>query len=319
MKNLNQALSANSAANAEDVMATKIFLRNQGHYIPPEWGISQFPDRAMFDALKAFQKSQGLKVDGVMKPEGETETAIKEQAQKLQSMGRNGDTILAHITPAEAQLLHDITDGGSINPETGLPEFFFGDFFGGLTDSFSSIGTSLSDSFSSFGDSLSSFGDSFSDGFSDAFKPDTSLSDTQKKIGELDSLASSDAYKSIDAKFQPGAAANAGNFGSVMDNLKPREMSVPKSTPQIALNTKSGQTHVGAAQQAQNLKIMKQQEIQQKIVQSQATKALATPLATNRQLLQSLSPVFPSAMNGSARKLGLSRPKIRTKDRRITN
>ena len=124
MKNLNRTLSANSNANAEDVMATKIFLCNQGHYIPPEWGISQFPDRAMFDAIKAFQNSQGLKVDGVMKPEGETETAIKSQAQKLQSMGRNGDTILAHITPAEAQLLHDVTDGGSINPETGLPDFF---------------------------------------------------------------------------------------------------------------------------------------------------------------------------------------------------
>ncbi|PCI41772.1 MAG: hypothetical protein COB46_02305, partial [Rhodospirillaceae bacterium] len=79
----------------------------------------------------------------------------------MQSKGRNGDTILAHISPAEAQLLHDVTDGGSINPETGLPEFFFGDFFGGLSDSFSSIGTSLSDSFSSFGDSMSSFGDSF--------------------------------------------------------------------------------------------------------------------------------------------------------------
>jgi len=156
MKHLNQTLSANSSAHPQDVVATKLFLRHQGHYTPPEWGISQFPDRSMFDAIKAFQKSQGLKVDGVMNPEGETETAIKAEAQKLQSLGRNGDTILAHITPAEAQLLNDVTDGGSINPDTGLPEFFIGDFFSGLSDSFSSIGTSLSDSFSSIGDSFSS-------------------------------------------------------------------------------------------------------------------------------------------------------------------
>lgn len=32
MKNLNNTLSANSAANAEDVMATKIFLCNQVHF-----------------------------------------------------------------------------------------------------------------------------------------------------------------------------------------------------------------------------------------------------------------------------------------------
>ena len=74
---------------------------------------------------------------------------------------------MAHINPAEAKLLNDVTDGGSINPDTGLPEFFFGDFFSGLSDSFSSIGTSMSDSFSSIGDSMSSFGDSFSSGLSD--------------------------------------------------------------------------------------------------------------------------------------------------------
>ena len=191
MKHLNQALAANSAANAEDVVATKLFLRHQGHYAPPEWGISQFPDRALFDAIKAFQQSQGLKVDGVMNPEGETETAIKSQAQQLQSKGRNGDTILAHINPAEAQLLNDITDGGSINPDTGLPEFFFGDFFSGLSDSFSSIGTSMSDSFSSIGDSMSSFGDSFSSGLSD--------------IGN--SVSSN-----LDSTFGTGFSGQVGNF-----------------------------------------------------------------------------------------------------------
>jgi len=275
MKNLNSTLSSNSAANAEDVIATKIFLRNQGHYTPPEWGISQFPDRAMFDALKAFQKSQGLKVDGVMMPEGETETAIKAQAQKLQSKGRNGDTILAHISPAEAQLLHDVTDGGSINPETGLPEFFFGDFFGGLSDSFSSIGTSISDSFSSFGDSMSSFGDSFSSGlseigdnisssFSDTFGSD-SLGDTMQNSG-LDKISEglttpldTGLGKGLGDTLASSKIPETSNFGGVMDNLKPSEASLPKSTPKIDLNPKPGQTHVSAAQQARNVKAMNQQ------------------------------------------------------------
>jgi len=35
------------------------------------------------------------------------------------ALGRNGETLLAHITPAEARLLDAVTDGGSINPQPG--------------------------------------------------------------------------------------------------------------------------------------------------------------------------------------------------------
>ncbi|MBF0250113.1 MAG: hypothetical protein HQL35_05710 [Alphaproteobacteria bacterium] len=49
--------------------------------------------------------------------------------------------------------LHKVTDGGTINPETGLPEFFdFSGMFSGLGESFSNFGTSLSNNFSSIGD-----------------------------------------------------------------------------------------------------------------------------------------------------------------------
>ena len=64
-----------------------------------------------------------------MKPSGESENAsqnIQAQALNLQALGQGGNTLLAHITPAEAQLLHNVTDGGSINPKTGLMEFRYG-------------------------------------------------------------------------------------------------------------------------------------------------------------------------------------------------
>mgnify|MGYP005986918789 CR=1 FL=1 len=48
---------------------------------------------------------------------------IREMAALLRGMGRGGDTILAHINPQEAMLLDAVTDGGSINPVTGMPEF----------------------------------------------------------------------------------------------------------------------------------------------------------------------------------------------------
>jgi hypothetical protein len=54
-------------------------------------------------------------------------------AQQLQSQGRGGDTILAHITPEEAQLLESRGGSGTINPDTGLPEFgFFSDLWRGF-------------------------------------------------------------------------------------------------------------------------------------------------------------------------------------------
>ena len=52
-----------------------------------------------------------------MPPEGFAQGGIA-------SLGRNGDTMLAHITPDEAAMLRRRGGSGSINPKTGLPEFF---------------------------------------------------------------------------------------------------------------------------------------------------------------------------------------------------
>jgi hypothetical protein len=48
-------------------------------------------------------------------------------AQLLQKMGRKGDKILAHITPKEAKKLKKEGGAGTINPATGLPEFYDGE------------------------------------------------------------------------------------------------------------------------------------------------------------------------------------------------
>lgn len=126
-------LAANASANPLDVLKIKSALGVLGHYEAPEWGLSEFPEPSLFQAIQTFQRQHKPQVDGVMKPGGPTEdslrvslspnqtdTALYATARTLQSMGRNGDTILAHLTPGEAQLLDRITDGASINPATGL-------------------------------------------------------------------------------------------------------------------------------------------------------------------------------------------------------
>jgi hypothetical protein len=61
---------------------------------------------------------------------------LKPIAKAIASYGRNGDTMLAHITPAEARMLKRRGGSGTINPVTGLPEFF-------LKKAFKSIGRAV--------------------------------------------------------------------------------------------------------------------------------------------------------------------------------
>lgn len=49
---------------------------------------------------------------------------LAQAAESLRQQGRGGDTILAHINPGEAALLKRMGGAGTLNPATGLPEFF---------------------------------------------------------------------------------------------------------------------------------------------------------------------------------------------------
>jgi hypothetical protein len=59
---------------------------------------------------------------------------LKALAQELQNKGRGGDTILAHINPEEARMLKAMGGSGTINPDTGLPEFIIKKVFKGAGD-----------------------------------------------------------------------------------------------------------------------------------------------------------------------------------------
>lgn len=51
---------------------------------------------------------------------------LKSLARELPKHGRYGDSIVAHINPQEAALLKALGGSGTINPTTGLPEFWGG-------------------------------------------------------------------------------------------------------------------------------------------------------------------------------------------------
>lgn len=71
---------------------------------------------------------------------------LLDNAQKLASMGRYGDTMLAHINPEEAMLLKALGGSGTINPRTGLPEFNW------FSDAWKNIKSGISEASSAVGD-----------------------------------------------------------------------------------------------------------------------------------------------------------------------
>lgn len=65
--------------DTEDVLSVKNKLKGFGYYQEPEWGITNFADKQMFDGIRKFQTANKLKIDGIMKPEGETEVKVNER------------------------------------------------------------------------------------------------------------------------------------------------------------------------------------------------------------------------------------------------
>jgi hypothetical protein len=63
----------------------------------------------------------------LLKASIEDTSDLKKIAQRLAQKGRGGDSMLVHITPKEAGMLKEAGGAGSINPDTGLMEFYDGD------------------------------------------------------------------------------------------------------------------------------------------------------------------------------------------------
>jgi hypothetical protein len=113
-------------ANPEEYPESRAAYIAEG--VPEELLPEQF-DPAYFAALNIALDQLYSNQSEQMEPEVPTFAQggiinVKNIARELSGMGRNGDTMLAHITPMEARMLRRRGGSGTINPETGLPEFF---------------------------------------------------------------------------------------------------------------------------------------------------------------------------------------------------
>jgi hypothetical protein len=91
----------------------------------------------------------GMAPMGMMPPQGFARGGIAEAARMVANSGRRGDTMLAHITPSEARMLMARGGSGTINPRTGLPEFFLKSVFKAVGKTFKRVGKALKKALSS--------------------------------------------------------------------------------------------------------------------------------------------------------------------------
>lgn len=91
--------------------------------LPPEY----IP--AFFEILSAIVDDAMNKASG---PRTSEQGFAKGGIAQLAKAGRNGDTMLAHLSPKSAATLKRMGGSGTINPKTGLPEYFLGGIFKGI-------------------------------------------------------------------------------------------------------------------------------------------------------------------------------------------
>ncbi len=111
---LSSTISPFNDTQPDDVIKIKSALAQTGHYQVPDFGITPYPDTPMIDGIKKFQKDNGLKVDGVMKPQGPTEMALGNQASSISTVNPFATNQEQPKTPKPKP--------SKIDPLTGLPE-----------------------------------------------------------------------------------------------------------------------------------------------------------------------------------------------------
>jgi hypothetical protein len=85
MFKLNSRLSADSRVDINDSGIVKTALRSLGYYkVENEDDFTPYVDSQLFGSIKKFQKDEKLKVDGIINPDGETHSRLKENIKRTE-------------------------------------------------------------------------------------------------------------------------------------------------------------------------------------------------------------------------------------------
>ncbi len=73
---INDSIGMDYNHNLNDVFQVKKALKDLGHFKTPGYGLTAYPDMPLFDGIRSYQRTKGLAVDGVIKPNGPTAAEI---------------------------------------------------------------------------------------------------------------------------------------------------------------------------------------------------------------------------------------------------
>lgn len=125
-EDLPQIVSALEATLRDPATYPQMIARFQDEgFIDPGDLPSEFDPEVVVALLIAFYLLEDQLRAPAAGAQGFARGGLAVAAEKLRRAGRDGDTILAHINPAEARMLKAAGGSGTINPVTGLPEFRF--------------------------------------------------------------------------------------------------------------------------------------------------------------------------------------------------
>ena len=80
---LKTTIGRENNVDLNDVRRVKKALRYSGYFETPSYGLTDYPDEPLFEAIEKFQTDNGLHRDGIMKPTGETATTLGERLAKV--------------------------------------------------------------------------------------------------------------------------------------------------------------------------------------------------------------------------------------------
>ncbi len=90
---LDGTVSRTTMLNRDDVVKSKIALRELGYYDIPDYGLTDISDEAMFDGIKEFQKDKGLFTDSTMQPGGETQKELNKALPEKNPFNSKEDVV----------------------------------------------------------------------------------------------------------------------------------------------------------------------------------------------------------------------------------
>ena len=107
---LNKTIGEAYDMDLADALTAKQALADLGHLEVSDGGFDEYPDRPLIEAVKSFQRAEGLAEDGVMKPDGPT-------------LARLNDVLKTSPTPAAPVSGRETGPTSLLNPpaEPGTP------------------------------------------------------------------------------------------------------------------------------------------------------------------------------------------------------